>query len=185
MKTLPDNKNKMQKHINDLVQYSTDSFMKINKTKTKAAIFNPLRSIDIQPKIILDENEQSEIEVVGEVKLLGQIITTDMKTTKNTRNICHNAYSRMNMLRRLSAWGCPKPELLDVLRQQVLVMVEQAVPYWGPMISNAESDMLERLLKTGLLIIFQDEYRGRGNFLVTLFFNQYGQYGGVNFLREI
>ena len=93
----------MQKHINDLVQYSTDSFMKINKTKTKAAIFNPLRSIDIQPKIILDENEQSEIEVVGEVKLLGQIITTDMMTTKNTRNICHNAYSRMNMLRRLSA----------------------------------------------------------------------------------
>ena len=60
------------------------------------------------------------------------------------------------------ALGCPKPELLDVLRQQVLVMVEQAVPYWGPMITKAESDMLERVLKTGLLIIFQDEYRGRG-----------------------
>ena len=77
----------------------------------------------------------------------------------------------------------------------MLVMVEQAVPYWGPMITKAESDMLERVLKTGLLTIFQVEYRGRGkqgvfgvmsqNFLVTLFFNQYGQYGGVNFLREI
>ena len=177
--TLPDNKNKMQKHINDLVQYSTDSFMKINKTKTKAAIFNPLRSIDIQPKIILDENEQSENEVVDEVKLLGQIITTDMTTTKTTRNMWRNA-SRMNMLRRLSAWGCPKPELLDVLRQQVLVMVEQAVPYWGPMITKAESDMLERVLKTGLLTIFQVEYRGRGkqgvfgvmsqSFLATLFY---------------
>ena len=61
--------------------------MKINKTKTKDAIFNPLRSIDIQPKIILDENEQSENEVVDEVKLLGQIITTDMMTTKSTRNM--------------------------------------------------------------------------------------------------
>ena len=54
--------------------------------------------------------------------------------------------------------GCPREELLDVLRLQVVSMVEQAVPYWGPLISKVESNMIERVLKTGLRIIFQSEY---------------------------
>ena len=128
---IPENKNKMQNHINDLVQHATTHHMRINKIKTKAAIFNPLRSIDIHPNITLD-NDDEPLEVVDEVKLLGQIITTDLKTMRNTRNMCRNAYARMNILRRLSALGCPRNELLDVLRQQVLCMVEQAVPYWPP-----------------------------------------------------
>ena len=81
-----------------------------------------------------------------------------MKTIKNTRNMCRNAFMRMNILRRLASLGCPRPEMLDILRQQVLCMVEQAVPYWAPLITKAESDMIERVLKTGLRVIFQDEY---------------------------
>ena len=30
--------------------------------------------------------------------------------------------------------------------------------YWGPMITKVESNMLERCLKTGLHIIYQDKY---------------------------
>ena len=72
--------------------------------------------------------------------------------------MCQKSYSRMYVLRRLSALGCPRPELLDVLRQQVLSMVEQAVPYWAPLITRVESNMIERIFKTGLKIIFQSEY---------------------------
>ena len=79
--------------------------------------------------------------------------------TNNTRNMCRNAYSRMYIIRRLFVLGCQKTELLDILRQHVLCMVEQAVPYWAPMITKAESDMLEHVLKTGLRVILQDEYK--------------------------
>ena len=147
----------MQIHINGLVEHANHSKMLISESKTKAAIFNTLHSVDIQPNITLGNIEQP-IEVVDEIKLLGQIITTDMKTIKNTRNMCRNAYARMNTLRRLSALGCPRNELLDVLRMQVLCMVEQAVPYWAPMITKAESDMIERVLKTGLHIILHEKY---------------------------
>ena len=54
--------------------------------------------------------------------------------------------------------GCPVPELLDVLRQQVILICEGSVPFWGPMITKSESNMLERCLKTGLHIIYQEQY---------------------------
>ena len=64
----------------------------------------------------------------------------------------------MWILRRLKALGCPIPELLDVLRQQVLSICEGSVAFWGPMITKVESNMLERCLKTGLHIIYQEKY---------------------------
>ena len=64
----------------------------------------------------------------------------------------------MWMLRRLKELGCRVPELLDVLRQQILSILELAVPYWAPMITKKESEMIERILKTALHIILQSDY---------------------------
>ena len=83
---------------------------------------------------------------------------SDLKTTSNTDYICQRAYKRMWILRRLKSLGCPTEELLDILRQQVISILEGGVPYWGPMISKVESNQLERCLKTGLHIIYQSQY---------------------------
>ena len=64
----------------------------------------------------------------------------------------------MWILRRLKSLGCETAELLDVLLQHVLSIAEQAVPHWGPMVTKTESNMIERILKTGLQIIFQNQY---------------------------
>ena len=61
--------------------------------------------------------------------------------------------------------GCKNGELFDVLRQQVLSIAEQAVPFWGPMLTKKESYMIERILKTGLHIIYQSEYKSFGQCL--------------------
>ena len=109
------------------------------------------------PNISLQQRANN-IEVVEQFKLLGQIISKDMKTIANTQNICNKAYTRMWILRRLKELGCPTEELLDVLRQQILSVVEQAVPYWAPLITKHESQLLERILKTSLHIILQEKY---------------------------
>lgn len=154
---LPNHHNMLQKEVWDLQQYANDHSMVINQEKTKVAIFNPLKNIDIMPEICLQQGSQN-IEVVEQFKLLGQIISTDMKTIHNTLNICTKAYTRMWVIRRLKGLGCPREELLDVLKHQILSVVEQAVPYWAPMITKNESQILERILKTALHIILQDEY---------------------------
>ena len=100
-----------------------------------------------------------------EQKILGNIVRSDLKTISNTEYICTRAFRRMWILRRLKSLGCPIPELLDVLRQQIISICEGSVAYWGPMITQVESNMLERCLKTGLHIIYQDAYLSFNNAL--------------------
>ena len=64
----------------------------------------------------------------------------------------------MYLLHRLNKLGCPRAEMVEVLKSQILSVAEQAVPYWGPSITKSESHMIEGILKTGLHIILQNEY---------------------------
>ena len=64
----------------------------------------------------------------------------------------------MWLIRRLKTLGCPIPELLEVLKQQIVSICEFGAAYWGCMITKTESNMLERCLKTGLHIIYQEQY---------------------------
>jgi hypothetical protein len=130
--------------------------MKLNPIKTKVMIFNPLKSHDVLPLLTADQG--SDLEVVEQHKILGQIVRSDMRTITNTENICKKVYRRMWVLRRLKSLGCPAAELVDVLKQQIVSVCEVGAPYWGPMITKAESNMLERCLKAGLHIIYQNEY---------------------------
>ena len=130
--------------------------MTISKSKTKAILFNPLRKYDFLPQLSIEEG--SFVDVVEEQKILGYIMRSDMKTISNTEYICKRAYRRMWVLRRLKSLGCPVKEMIDVLKQQIVSICEGSVAFWGPMITQNESNMLERCLKTGLHIIFQDQY---------------------------
>ena len=162
--SLPREDNILQDEVDSVVQLSKDRNMTISKTKTKALLFNPLRIYDFSPQLSIEEG--SYVDVVEEQKILGHIIRSDMKTISNTENICKKAFKRMWVLRRLKALGCPIPELIDVLKQQVISVCEGSVAYWGPMITKSESNMLERCLKTGLHIIYQEQYVNFSNALI-------------------
>jgi hypothetical protein len=153
---LPREENILQDELDSIKEYSEERKMKLNPIKTKVMIFNPLKNHDVLPLLSAEPGE--ELEVVEEHKILGQIVRSDMRTISNTENICKRAYKRMWVLRRLKSLGCPTAELIDVLKQQIVSVCEVASPYWGPMISKAESSMLERCLKTGLHIIYQNDY---------------------------
>ena len=131
--------------------------MLLNPLKTKIMIFNPLKKFDVLPQISTGPNTQ--LEVVEQHKILGQIIRSDLRTISNTENICKKAYKKMWVLRRLKTLGCSIEELLVVLKQQIVTICEVGVVWWGPMISVAESNSLERVFKAGLHIIYQSQYK--------------------------
>ena len=153
---LPRKENLLQDEVDNIVLLCGQRNMRLSSIKSKTMIFNPLRAYDIAPTISISPGTCTE--VVEECKILGTIVRSDMKTISNTENICKRAYARMWLLRRLKALGCPIPELLDVLKQQIISICEGNVAYWGPMITREESNMLEQCLKTGLHIIYQDRY---------------------------
>jgi hypothetical protein len=144
-------------------KYSDDRKMLLNPKKTKTMLFNTLRNYDFSPEISITHGEN--IEVVEQHKILGQIIRSDLKTITNTESICKKAFSRMWILRRLKALGCPKTELIHVLREQIISICEVGLAWWGPMITVQESNMLERVLKAALHIIYQDQYQSFKNAL--------------------
>ena len=154
--SLPGQENLLQSEVDKIVSLCRERNMLLSNIKTKTMIFNPLRIYDISPEISISPGTFTE--VVEQQTILGTIIRSDMKTISNTEYICKRAYSRMWILRRLKALGCPIPELMDVLRQQIISICEGNVAYWGPMITREESNMLERCLKTGLHIIYQEKY---------------------------
>ena len=160
---LPVQHNTLKPEIDSIVKYSEDRKMLLNPIKTKAMIFNTLRNYDCMPEISIQGGEN--IEVVEQHKILGQIVRSDLKTITNTEAICKKGFKRMWILRRLKSLGCPTAELLIVLREQIVSICEVGVAWWGPMITKHESNMLERVLKTGLHIIFQDKYMNFKNAL--------------------
>ena len=48
------------------------------------------------------------IETVEETKLLGTILTSDLKWDRNTNNIVKKSYARLELLRKLAGFNAPK-----------------------------------------------------------------------------
>ena len=93
------------------------------------------------------------------MKLVGYQITSDLNTKANTKYIVGRAWKRMWIIRRLVALGASVPDLLSVLRCQVLSVLQFAVPAWTTMISKAESRSIEAVQSTGLYLIYGARFR--------------------------
>ena len=77
--------------------------MKIKESKTQLMKFNITRNMDFPPEILVD-GFKNNLQVVEKAKLLGVVITNDLKWQENTREICRKAYKRMWALRRMRHW---------------------------------------------------------------------------------
>ena len=66
--------------------------MKINYKKTKTMLFNPCTSLGFMPNLDLGGHE---LELVEEMKLLGLVITSDMKWAANKDYIVKRGYKKL------------------------------------------------------------------------------------------
>ena len=126
--------------------------MKVNSEKTKVVLFNKSTKYDFMPKIHVNPNEN--VEVVDKIKLLGVIISSDMKWHKHVSYICKKGYANLWALRRLKKLGASSDILLDLYQKQVRSVMEYAVPVWGTNLTEEDNVELERVQKVALAIIF-------------------------------
>ena len=108
---LKDECSEVEKQLKELEEYAISNEMKINQNKTQLMLFNPCKIYDFQPELSIDG---VRIEVVKEMKLLGIIISDDLKWHSNTAHITKKAYSRLWVLRRLKKMGASRQTLVDV-----------------------------------------------------------------------
>ena len=148
--------NRMHEEVALLYERAEQNYMKVNCSKTKVMLFNSAIKTDFEPLVATPNGEH--LDYVSETKLLGTILTEDLKTIKNTKHMVTKAYKRMWLLRRLAKLTSDRQELQETYVKQIRPLVELAVPYWGTRITKHEATLIERVQKTALHIIFGDQY---------------------------
>ena len=84
-------------------------------------LFNTAKNWDFSPQVQVDG---TNLELVEEYKLLGVIISSDLKWDKNTEHITKKAFSRLWLIRRLKNLGLKTESLLKIYKTQVRSLLE-------------------------------------------------------------
>ena len=72
-----------------------DNQMKINESKSNVIIFNKSRKFDFPPEVFFSDGQI--LDVVEKTRLLGIVITSDLRWQANTLSICTKAMNKMWM----------------------------------------------------------------------------------------
>ena len=81
-------------------------------------------------------NADDNIEVVEEVKLLGIVITSDLKWHKHVEYLRKKGFASLWALRRLKNLGASSDTLLDLYTKQTRSIMEYASPVWSSMLTD-------------------------------------------------
>ena len=85
-----------QSKVNEILQYAQDCKMKINSSESKTMLFNRSRKSDFMPELMISGDDYAE--VVESMKLLGVIISSDLKWHSHINYLCERANSKLEDL---------------------------------------------------------------------------------------
>ena len=148
-------KSSVFKELKNIQKYAEANEMKLNKKKSKFMLFNQCKNFDFMPSLELEGNQ---IELAEDMKILGVIISSDMKFGKNTQYITNKAYKRIWMIKRLKNLGASVSQMLEVYFKQVRSILELAVPVWQSSLTIYDKIKIERVQKCALRIIYGQDY---------------------------
>ena len=151
--------------LQELEEYAHTNEMQINQKKSKLMLFNPCRMFDFQPDM---ELSGEKIELVKKMKLLGVVITEDLKWHENTAHITTKAYRRLWMLRRLKSMGASREVLIDVYNKQIRSILEFAAVVWHAGLKKEDVTKIERVQKSAFAIILGAQYQSYEEACITL-----------------
>ena len=118
-------------------------------------LFNTQKVRDFNPTMYI---ENTHIEVVEELKLLGVKITSDLKWNSNTEYITKRGYKKLWMLRRLKTYGANSHKLKDIYCKHVRSVLEYGAVVWHPGLTLENTMNIERVQKSALAIILGKNY---------------------------
>ena len=98
------------------------------------------------------------LEQVSEKKLLGVLINDKLTWDANTSMITRNAYKRMSILHRLSSFGLPIEEMINIYVLYIRSVVENCAVVWHSSLTVANELAIERVQKVSLRIILGERY---------------------------
>ena len=96
---IPGENLKSQYFLDQIQKWTINQKMELNEEKTKLMICNFTKTKQFSTRLTL---KNKPIETVKETKLLGTVITDDLKWKKNTKALVKKGFGRMELLRKVS-----------------------------------------------------------------------------------
>ena len=162
---IPPTNLKSQDILDEISLWTKNQKMVKNQKKSKCMIFNYTRNYKFSTRLVIEGNV---LETVDEAKLLGTIVSNDLKWGKNTENIVKRANKRMELLRRISTFGASWNELKNIYILYIRSLLEQSCTVWNSGLTEENVQDLERVQKSALKNILQEKYSTYENALKIL-----------------
>ena len=108
------------------------------------------------------------IGILGYTKLLGVVLSTDLKWKKNLEYISGRVRKKLWTLRRTKEVGGTTDDLLMVYKLQIRCLTELACPAWNGALTAQNIKELEKLQKISLRLILGTSYVSYENSLEVL-----------------
>ena len=150
--TLPFETTNHLKHISD---WTDTQKIKLSTKKTNNIIFNFTDNFQFSTGMSIN-NEK--IDTVEKTKLLGTVITNDLKWDDNTKEIIKKANIRMCLLRKVASFKAPRRDLKILYIQYVRSILEQSCVVWHSSLTAENGHDIERVKTNALRIIVGNKY---------------------------
>ena len=147
---------KTQKYLNDINEWTVSKKMELNQKKTKSLIFNFTKDKQFATNIKL---KGETVDLVKESKLLGVIITSDLKWERNTNHIVRNANKMMRMLHIASKFTRNRNHLEHIYKTFVRSRLEYASTLWHSSLTVSNREDIERIQKSAMKVIFKNDFQ--------------------------
>ena len=152
---IPSEHLKTQKYVEDINNWTEENKMILNPKKTKNIIFNFSNNNQFTTNIKL---KGENLEIVEEAKLLGTIITSDLKWKRNTEEIVKDANKRMRILHAAAKFTSKISDLKTIYYMFIRSKLEHSSVVWSSAITQEEKDDLERIQKAAVKVITGNKY---------------------------
>ena len=123
-------------------------------------VFNFIQNYQFTSRLTLGGEP---LKLVEETKLLGIILTNDLKWSKNTEYLIKRANARMEILRKLSSFNSPIKDMIVTYFLYIRSILEQSCVIWHSTLSEEDNLNLERVQKNALRNILKDKYENYEN----------------------
>ena len=140
--------------------------MQINETKANVMLFNTAKKWTFPPDVHFQNG--SQLDVVHKVKLVGIIITNDLRWEENTNYLCGKARQKLRVLRRMKSLNLTVSQMLDIYFKEIRAILEMCVPVWHTGLTKKQTRNIEQIQKIAFRIILNQNYVNYENALKVL-----------------
>ena len=146
---------KSQQYLDAICTWTDKQKMKLNIKKSNIMIFNPTQKFKFATRLKLND---VTLPIINKTKLLGTIITDDLKWNANTEELVKKGNQRMLLLRKSAEFTKSVLDLKTIYLSYVRNLIEQSSVLWGSTLTEENKQDLERVQKNACRIILGNKY---------------------------